>query len=227
MTNGSHGWLQGKRSEDVCDAPVRSTPIFRRKLCRLHIFSHRKSHVGWQGHYHILKPKYFASGTTSEVFALHCKVSILLQKRSVWKCGWDYCLAMQMSFSCLSSVTKKGLGCRLWTDLHSVFWQVSINKLLIIFIMCNTSHFFCQIKYCKHLQRQSRARLLQLSELEFDIFWQKLNSHVDKSLLFSHQFFSPFSPSVSFLYCLPFCFYSSFFQVLITSHMLVREAFDS
>ena len=130
------------------------------------------------------------------------------------------------------------LACRPWpkraldADFEPTCIQFSdrsrLIKLLIIFIMCNTSLFFCQIKYCKHLQRQSRARWLQLSELECDIFWQKLNSQVYKSLLFlSHQIFSPFSPGVSFLYCLPFCFDYTFFQIAIIYHLLVREAFDT
>lgn len=137
------------------------------------------------------------------MFALHCKVSILLQKRSVWKCGWDYCLAMQMSFSC-RPWPKRASDADFVPTCIQFSDRSRLIKLLVILIMCNTSHFFCQIKYCKHLQRQSRARWLQLSELECDIFWQKLNSQVDKSLIISHQFFSPFSPSFSFLYCLSF-----------------------
>lgn len=87
-----------------------------RKLCHLHIFSYCKSHVGRQGHYHILRPciaKYLhycrndPFANVGETIGLQCKCY----------------------FTCLSSVTKKDLGCRFWTDLHSVFSQVSINKI--------------------------------------------------------------------------------------------------
>lgn len=137
-------------------------------------------------------------------------------------------LAMQMLFYLLVVPDQKGPWLQI-LNRSALSFLTGLDQLNYwLFIMCNSSHFFCQIKYCKHLQRQSRARLLQLSELECDIFWQKLNSQVYKSLLFpSHQIFSPFSPGVSFLYCLPFCFDYTFFQIAIIYHLLVREAFDS
>ena len=129
------------------------------------------------------------------------------------------------------------LACRPWpkraldADFEPTCIQFSdrsrLIKLLVILIMCNTSHFFCQIisivSICSVNPEHADYNWVSWNVIFSDKNWtRKLTS-----LLFSHQFFSPFSPSVSCLYCLPFCFYSSFFQILIISHLLVREAFDS
>lgn len=126
-------------------------------------------------------------------------------------------LQCQCYFTCLSSVTKNDLGCRFWTTCIQFSHRSRLIKLLVIFIMCNTSHFFCQIKYCKHLQGQSRARWLQLSELECDIFWQKLNSQVSLVTVasnffsfFSRRFFSILSSFLFRLFFLSNCNYISF-----------------